>query len=97
MKGNNNESLNPLVIGSMVLTAHASPDLVQGKKGLNPLVIGSMVLTQMNTDYNDLPEESQSPRNRVNGSHEGRGLQAHGNALSQSPRNRVNGSHGILI
>ena len=60
----------------------------------NPLLIGSMVLTFHHWRNGiDLPL-SQSPPNRVNGSH-GKNNLPIGTILqmSQSPPNRVNGSH----
>ena len=61
--------LNPLVIGSMVLTSQEDISAAKEAMGLNPLVIGSMVLTLTGMDIRKRSGSSQSPRNRVNGSH----------------------------
>ena len=63
-------SLNPLVIGSMVLTIWAMFSATEDSLSLNPLVIGSIVLTYRDVYNNILDGSSQSPRNRVNSSHD---------------------------
>ena len=90
---------NPLLIGSTVLTYIGDAHCARCGRCRNPLLIGSTVLTPAKEDGSvAVKVESQSPPNRVNGSH-GDGkyeIRKHGIG-SQSPPNRVNGSHGTVI
>ena len=62
--------------------------------GRNPLLIGSTVLTEYYLLECDALDESQSPPNRVNGSHnQAVIINLKIRSQSQSPPNRVNGSH----
>ena len=65
----------------------------------NPLLIGSTVLTDPEDgEVVDAEFVSQSPPNRVNGSHqEKKCCSPLLSMMSQSPPNRVNGSHALLF
>ena len=67
---NPDDCRNPLLIGSMVLTAKLMDYIDDLGIRRNPLLIGSMVLTAQKLYYKKTDiSKSQSPLNRVNGSH----------------------------
>ena len=76
----------------MILIEEDATRLAKDCAGRNPLVIGSMILILSDDEIVE-GLASQSPRNRVNDSHQKEKSEKILAEMSQSPRNRVNDSH----